>query len=149
MSIRKKTMLMLFVDYLLSILIQLFGLFVLSWMLDYSWGFCAYSVIFTLVLFGMLYSRVHNAADKALKRKELKPATEGLIMAAPLAIFNLVVILFFALVKSNLLPIGDAVMNTVYTFPDNQPRVETHVLFIEYLTMIIRVWFGFLVGFSR
>ncbi len=147
MSIRKKTMLMLFVDYLLCLLFELFGLILFSWMLQFSWGYPAYSVLFTLILFAMFYSRTHTAAERDRKRKELKPPTEGLKMAAPLVCFNLVVILVYALMQYNVIPVHDVLMNTLYSFPDDVPRVVTKLYLIDYITPIVRVWFGHLVGF--
>lgn len=149
MSIRKKTMLMLFVDYLLCLLIQLFGLFVLSWILKYNWGYPVYSIVFCLIFFGMQYSRVHNAADRALKRKELKSVYEGLIMSLPLAICNFVVILIFALMQWNIIPAREVIVTTLYSFPDDAPRVVTHMYLLDYVTSGIRVWFGHLVGFLK
>lgn len=149
MSIRKKTMLMLFVDFLLCILIQLIGLFVLSWVLKYSWGYPVYSIAFCLTLFGMQYSRVHNAAERALKRKEIKPVYEGLIMALPLVIFNVLIILLFVLMQSNVIPGRDVIVATFYNFPDDAPREVTHVYLLDYVISGIRVWFGHLVGFMK
>ncbi len=149
MSIRKKTMLMLFVDYVVCLAIQFLFLLLSTWMFKTDWVFKAYSLVFCLVLFGKLYSRTHKAAKRDLLHKELKPLTEGLMMAAPLAIFNLLVILFFALVKSNILPIRDMVVQSYYTFPDNEPRVITEIFFIDSLTTIVRAWFGYLIGFCQ
>ncbi len=149
MSNRKKTMLMMFVDYLICLLLELFGLIVFAWMLNFSWGYPAYSVLFTLVLFGMLYSRAHNAAERNRKRKELKPVTEGLLLAVPLTVFNLLVILIFTLMQYNIIPVRDVLMNTLYSFPDDAPRVVTKLYLIDYITPIVRVWFGHLVGFMQ
>ena len=149
MSIRKKTMLMLFVDFLICLLIQLFGLFILSWMFKYNWGYPVYSIAFCLTLFGLQYSRVHNAADREIKRKELKPASEGLIMAAPLVVFNLAIILLFACMQKNIIPARDVIVATLYSFPDDAPRVVTHMYLLDYITSGIRIWFGHLTGFLR
>ena len=97
----------------------------------------------------MQYSRVHNAADRAWKRKEIKSASEGLIMAAPLAIFNLLIILIYACMQGNIIPARDVVVTTLYSFPDDAPRVVTNVYLIDYITSGIRVWFGHLVGFLK
>lgn len=144
---RKKTMLMMFVDYLICLLVQLLGLFVLSWMLQYDWGGPVYSIIFCLLLFGLIYSRAHSKAERDLKRKSLQPAYEGLLLALPLAAFNLILILLFALIQKNIIPIGNIVTNTVYTFPDNEPRIATDILLMDYITSGIRIWFGTLLGF--
>ena len=96
MKNRTKTALLMFVDYLLCILLQMFGLFVFSWMLQFSWGHPAYSIIFSLTLFGLLYSRAHKAAKRDSRLKENQPGMwEGLRIALPLAVFNLVIILIY------------------------------------------------------
>ncbi len=148
MTNRKKTMLMLFVDYLLCLLLQMLGVFLFSWVLNFSWGYVVYSIFFCSVLFGMMYVRVHNAAKRDLRNREKEHrATEGLIMAAPVAGFNLLLIVGFVLIRSNIIPLGNVVMSTSYSFPDNAPRVATEVLFIDYLTPFIRFWFSALSGF--
>ncbi|MBE7037147.1 MAG: hypothetical protein E7403_07635 [Ruminococcaceae bacterium] len=149
MSIRKKTMLMLFVDFLICLLIQLFGLFIFSWMFNYSWGKPVYSIVFCLTFFGVQYSRVHTAASRALKRKELKPVTEGLIMAAPLVIVNLVIILVYGLMQMNVIPIRDVVANVVYEFPDDAPRNANKIYLLSYIAMGVRLWFSHLSGFMN
>lgn len=148
MTNRKKTALFMFVDYLICLFLQLIGLFVLSWLLNFSWGYFAYSTLFSLVLFGFMYSRAHNAAKKDIKRKEAKsPFTEGLLMAAPLVIFNLIIIGVYALLEANIIPARDILVKTLYSFPENEPRVATDVFLLDYITPIVRIWFGTLVGF--
>jgi len=148
MNIRKKAMLMMFVDYLICLGLQLLGLLIFSWMFRFSWGYLAYSVIFILVLFGLVYSRAHNTAKRDLKHKIVRgPYTEGLLLALPLTAFNLLVIVLFALLQSNIIPIGDNVVKILYSFPENEPRVATEVLLIDRVTPVVRIWFSHLVGF--
>ncbi len=150
MKNRTKTALFMFVDYLLCILLQMFGLFVLSWTLQFPWGYPAYSAIFSLILFGLLYSRAHKAAKRDSRLKENQPGMwEGLRMAIPLAVLNLVIILAFALIEYNVVPVRDLVIKTIYRFPDNAPREKLDVLLIDSIIPFIRVWFGALVGFMK
>ncbi len=148
MSNRVKTMLMTFVDYLLCVVLQLLGMFIFSWLLNFSWGYMAYSLIFALILFGMLYSRTHNAAKRDLRKKENRPGlSEGIMMVLPLAALNLFLILIFGLIQFNVVPVRDLVVSTVYTFPDNEPRIMTEISLYESIVPFIRIWFGVLVGF--
>lgn len=144
----KKDMLMTFVDYFIVLLLSFFGLLVFSWMLEFSWGYTAYSAIFCLILFGMIYSRAWNRAKKDIKQKiEIISVKNGIKMALPLLLFNLLVILLFALIQSNIIPIRDLVLRITYEFPENQPRVEHQIIFLDMLTPYIRIWFAYLVGF--
>ncbi len=149
MSNRVKTMLMSFFDYGLCLFLELLCLVVFSILFKYTWGNILYSVIFCLILFGMLYSRTHRAAKNDMLHKVERPTYEGLIMVLPLAIVNFVVALGFALIQSGLIPVGDIVLETVYSFPENEPRVAMDVLLIEVITPIIRLWFATLMGFMR
>ncbi|MBR5236881.1 MAG: hypothetical protein IKW06_05900 [Clostridia bacterium] len=148
MTARKKAMLFMFVDYMVCLLLQLIGLLILSWMFRFSWGYVAYSIIFTLIFFGMIFSRAHNTAKHNLLHKDLtKTRAEGLLLASPLAIFNTLLILLFALIQANIIPLRDLIIDTVYSFPDNAPRIKTDVFLIDYITGFMRVWFGGLIGF--
>ncbi len=148
MTNRKKSMLLMFVDYLICVLVQVVALLFLSWLLKYDWGFSLYSVLMCVVVFGFMYSRAHNAAKKDLLHKDLKNIyTEGLLLALPLAVFNLLVIGIYAAFLYRIIPFGDAVVNITYSFPDNLPRVKTMVRVIDYVTPFVRLWFGSVVGF--
>ena len=146
----KKNSLLMFADYLLVLLLCLFGIMVFSWMLSFSWGYAAYSVIFSLLFFGMIYSRSWKTAKKELKNKERQPRlTDGLLLSLPFAVFNLLIIAFYALVLYDIIPIRDNVMNIVYSFAENEPRVRSEITFISYVTPLVRIWFAPLIGFMQ
>jgi len=148
MSNIKKTMLLLFVDYIICAVVQILGLVFFSWLLKYSWGYPAYSVAACLLLTGLVYVRVHNAATRDVKRKlERNPYAEGIYLALPLAICNLLFIGLFVLLQANIIPLRDVVVKTMYSFPDDAPRVMTEVRVIDYVTPFVRLWFGMAVGF--
>ncbi len=147
MTNRVKTMLMLFLDYGLCLLLALLCLLGFSMLFKFTWMNILYSVFFCLVLFGLLYSRTHRAAKKDMLHKVERPWYEGLVMALPLAILNLVLALGFALIQSNVIPVRDIVLETSYSFPDNSPRVVTDFLLIDGVIPVIRFWFATLVGF--
>lgn len=146
----KKSSLFMFLDYLLVLFLSVFGIFIFSWMLEFSWGYPVYSVIFTLVFFGMIYSRSWKTAKKELKNKERVPKlTDGILVALPFAIFNVVVIIAFALVFYNIIPIRDNVVNIFYSFEPNEARVRNEVTLIENLIPIVRIWFAPFIGFMQ
>ena len=148
MTNRKKTMLMMFVDYLICVLVQVVALLFLSWLLKYNWGFPLYSGLMCLVVFGFVYSRAHRAAKKDMLYKDLKNIyTEGLLLTLPLAIFNVLVIGIYVAFVYDIIPYGDAVINITYSFPENLPRVKTVVRLLDYITPVVRLWFGSVVGF--
>ena len=149
MNNRIKTMLLLFGDYLICLLLQLLCLLAFSMLLKYQWGNVVYSVFLTFILFGMIYSRTHRAAKRDMLLKTERSMGEGFIMALPLTIFNFLIALAFLLIQSNIIPIRDMVVNTVYSFPENEPRVVTDILLIDYVTPIVRAWFRSLVGFMK
>jgi len=148
MTNRKKSMLLMFVDYLICVLVQVVALLFLSWLLKYDWGFLVYSVLMCLVVFGFIYSRAHKAAKKDLLHKDTKNMyTEGLLLALPLAVFHLLVIGIYAAFLYRIIPFADAVVNITYSFPDNLPRVKTMIRVIDYVTPVVRLWFGSVIGF--
>lgn len=145
----RKCKLMLFVDYLLTLLLCVFGLFILSWLLNYSWGYIAYSVLFTLIFFGLVYSRCWNKAKSDLKyQKETVKLTNALRMVAPLTIFFLVIAALFALIKFNIIPIRDIVTEVRYVLEENQPRQVHNIVLFDTVVPIIRILFSFLIGFQ-
>ena len=94
----KKNSLLRFADYLLVLFLCIFGIFIFSWMLSYSWGYPVYSAVFSLLFFGMMYSRAWKTAKKELKNKERKPSLkDGVLISIPFVVFNLLVIAFYAL----------------------------------------------------
>ncbi len=146
MSQRIKSMLMMFADYGICLLLQILGIFVLSLVESFSWGYPLYSALFCLVIFIFHYVRAHKAGRRIDAKRSL---WEGLIIALPLALFHLLIIGGFALLSSDLTPWGDTVIKTVYTFPDNAPRVATDVVLLEYAEPAVRLWFSPIVGFIR
>lgn len=146
----KKNSLFMFLDYLLVLLLCVLGIFIFSWMLEFSWGYLVYSIVFTLVLFGMIYSRAWKTAKKELKNKERKPKlSDGVLLSLPLTIFNLIVIAAFALILYNIIPIRDNVVSIAYSFAENEPRVRSEILLIHTLIPVVRIWFAPLIGFMQ
>ena len=70
-------------------------------------------------------------------------------MVLPVAILNFVLALGFTLIQTNLIPVRDLVVDTVYSFPDNAPRVATDMLLIDTLIPFVRLWFAPIIGYMR
>ncbi len=149
MKNRKKTSLMLFVDYLICLLLQVLCMMAFAMILKYNWGNAIYSIFFIFINFGMLYARTHRAAKTDRLQKSQRTHFEGVYMALPLAIVNFVFALGFFLIQSNVIPVRDLVVNTVYGFPENEPRVMTEILLIDYITPVVRLWFSAFMGFMQ
>lgn len=145
----RKCKAMLFVDYLLTLLFSLFGLMLFSWLFKFSWGYPVYSVLFTLIFFGLIYSRCWNKAKSDIKyQKDEVRLTRAVKMVLPLTIVFLVIIALFALVKYNIIPIRDIVVDVRYILEENQPRQTYNVLLFDNIVPIVRILFTFLVGFQ-
>ena len=86
MSQRIKSMLMMFVDYGICLLLQILGIFALSLVESFSWGYPVYSLLFCLVIFIYCYVRTHKAGRLIDAKKSL---WEGLIIALPLTVCHL------------------------------------------------------------
>ena len=146
----KKNSWLMLVDYLLVLLLSIFGIFILSWMLDYSWGYWVYSGVFTLIFFALIYSRAWNTAKKELRNKERAPKfSDGFIISLPLLVFTLLITVAFGLIYYNIIPIRNNVIDIVYSFQANEPRVRTEILLIDYLTPIVRLFCAPLIGFMQ
>ncbi len=143
----KKCRWTLFADYLLAILISVLGFMVFSWMLNSPFGALLYSVVMSLVFFGLVYSRCWKKARSDLKYQEAKKISDILKLIAPITIVFLTVIAIFALVKYNIIPIRDIVTDVRYIIEDNQPRQKVEILMYDYFVQAYRLVFLFLLGF--
>lgn len=143
----KKCKLMLFADYLLAILISVLGFMVFSWMLSVPLGAWLYSVVMSLVFFGLIYSRCWKKARSDLKYQEAKGIGDILKLVAPVTIVFLIVIVIFVLVKYNIIPIRDIVTDVRYIIEDNQPRQKVEILMYDSFVQVYRLIFLFLIGF--
>lgn len=109
---RKKLTASLFIDYILTLVLSGLGFIALSWLFNFSFGSFVYSLIFTLALFGLTYSKGATAAKIDL-RLGYTPMTNALKLIFPLAIVLLVLIGVYSLIIYNIIPIGDIVLKTL------------------------------------
>ncbi len=144
----KKSSFLMFLDYLLILVLWLLGIFIFSWMLELKGGFIIYSILYTLIFFGMMYSRAWKAAKIELKNKERTPhVTDALLVCMPFVLFNMIIILGYSLIFYNVIPIRDNVVDIIYSFEPNMPRVRNEILLINNLSPIVRIWFAPFAGF--
>lgn len=150
MSNRKKTMFFLLGDYLFCLVLQLIAMAAFYKIFNYAWGMYAYTIFFLALLFTSIYRRTWRAAKRDLHIKENRPGMhEGLIMVLPLVIINLLIATVYGLIQANVIPIRDIVVNTVYSFPDYEPRIARDVLLLDKITPWVRFWFSSLLAFMR
>ena len=142
----KKCKWMLFADYLLALLISVLGFMVFSWMLNSPLGALLYSVVMSLIFFGLVYSRCWKKARSDLKYQEAKGISGILKLVAPITIVFLIVIVIFALIKYNIIPIRDIVTDVRYIIEDNQPRQKVEILMYDSFVQAYRLVFLFLLG---
>jgi len=67
---RKKLTASLFIDYIINLVLSGLGFIALSWIFDISFGNFLYSIIFSLSLFGLTYSKGALAAKIDLRSKD-------------------------------------------------------------------------------
>ena len=137
-----------FLDNILAVFISLlFTVFFGSWFTNRIFGF-AMGVALTLVMCGLVYSRMWKLSRKNTRyHYNLDPGT-GIRCVLPLCIFGLILCLVYLLADHNILPLRDMVIKSYYTFPDNLPRELVSVTPFDYLTVGVRFWFSYLLPFT-
>ena len=149
MSKRVKTMLMMFLDYGLCLLLSLLTLAVFAMLFKFTWANITFSTLVCLAMFGLVYSRSHRAAKSDMLYKVERSWYEGLMLVLPLAVLNFVLALAFTLIQIDLVPVRDIVVDISYSFPDNAPRVANEILLIDAITPVVRLWFAPIIGYMR
>lgn len=141
---RKKLTASLFLDYIINLVLTGLGFIALSWMFAFSRGNFLHSVIFTLTLFGFIYSKGALAAKIDL-RSEKAPMKNAFMLALPLTVTLLFVIGVYSLIYYNILPIGDIVLGT----SSSEAGETFSFLFKDAASMVVRVLFLNLTGFMK
>lgn len=138
-----------FLDNLLAVLVSLlFTIFFGSWFGNAVFGFIM-GIALTLVMCGFVYSRMWKLSRKNTRYDWGLPANTGIRCVLPLCIFSFVLILIFMLADHNILPLQDIVIKNYYTFPDNLPRELVSITPFDYLTVVTRFWFSYLLPFAK
>lgn len=138
-----------FADNFLAVLISLlFTVFFGSWFGNAIFGFIM-GVALTLVMCGFIYSRMWKLSRKNTRYGYDLPKDTAIRCVLPLCIVSFLLILIYLLADHNIIPLRDMVLKTYYTFPDNQPRELISVSPFDYLTVITRFWFSYLLPFTQ
>lgn len=146
---RKKYYFLPFVDNILAILIAtLFTMFFGSWFTFRPFGIFV-GVILTLVMCGLFYSRMWKLSRKNTRYDLGLTRYDGIKFVLPVAIFSLLLVLFYILADKNIIPLREIVIKTYYTFPENAPRVPVDISYFDYFTMAVRVWFTYSLGLMQ
>lgn len=145
----KKYYFLPFLDNLLAVLVSLlFTMFFGSWF-QYKFFGIAAGIFMTLVMCGFIYSRMWKLSRKNIRYDYGLKQSDGVKFILPLTIFNFLLIMFFWLAQLNIIPLKDIIIKTYYTFPDNLPRMPVHISYFDYITLLVRFWFAYLIGFSQ
>lgn len=138
-----------FLDHILAILISLlFTMFFGSWFNYKAFGYIM-GIAMTLVMCGMIYSRIWKLSRKNIRYNYGLSMSDCLKFVLPLIIFNIVLILVFCLSKANIIPLAEIITKTYYTFPDNLPRQPVNVTAFDYFSIFTRFWYSYFLGFSQ
>ena len=138
-----------FLDNIFAILISLlFTVFFGSWASNKIFG-TVMGIALTLVMCGFFYSRMWKLSRKNTRYGYGLPKNFAVTHVFPYAVACFVLIFIYMLAKHNILPLKDAVIKTYYTFPDNLPREQVIISALDYLQVIIRFWFSYLLPVTR
>lgn len=141
---RKKLKASLFLDYILNLVLAGLGFIALSWLFNFSWGSLAYSIIFTVSLFMLMYSKGALAAKIDL-RSGSTPLINAIKVSIPLALTLLLITGVYSLFIFNIIPIGNIVLTTTTT-----EAGETLTFMVKDLSsVIVRILFLNLTGFMK
>lgn len=137
-----------FLDNLLAVLVSLlFTMFFGSWFTNRIFGFIC-GVAFTLVMCGLVYSRMWKLSRKNTRYGYGLAASAGIKFVLPLCLFGFLVILLYILADHGIIPLKDMIIKTYYTFPENLPREAVHITPFDYFTVGVRFWFSYLLPFG-
>lgn len=110
------------------------------------------SIIFTVlmlaVLFGSVYSRMWKLSRRNTQRKLGLSMKDFIKFILPLVIFELVIITFYCLCESGIIPLDEITIKTYYNFPDDAAREIIDISLFSYIGPIIRIWFSYLAGIA-
>lgn len=140
---KKKQKWLIVSDYLINLVLSLFGLLVFSYIMKFSWGYIVYSVFFCLSLFAFLYSRLYTSAKIDLRTNEAR-LINAIKMVLPLLIGIFALILLYSLFYYNIIPADDVILKSVVNSETNE--VSTLTL-LDCIKLFARVCFFNLTGF--
>ncbi len=145
----KKYYFLPFLDNIWAVLISLlFTMFFGSWLMYKPFGF-AMGIALTLIMCGFIYSRMWKLSRKNTQYNLGLTQSAGLKFVLPLAIFHLLLIVYFMLAQAGIVALKEEIIKIYYTFPDNLPREAVYVSSFDYLLVFVKFWFAYFISFSR
>ena len=145
----KKYYFLPFLDNIWAVLISLlFTMFFGSWLTYKPFGF-AMGIALTLIMCGFIYSRLWKLSRKNTQYNLGLTQSAGLKFVLPLAIFHVLLILYFMLADAGIVTLKEEIIKMYYTFPDNLPREPVYISSFDYLTVFVKFWFAYFIPFSQ
>ena len=145
----KKFYFLPFLDNLISVLITfLFLLIFGNWFSNRAFNTIA-TMIFILIAGGRIYSRMWKLSRKNTLRGYGLDILSSVKFILPLVVFDIIIITFYCLCETGVIPLKDIIVKTYYEFPENLTRVKVQVSLFEYIGLFIKFWFIYLAGIMQ
>jgi len=145
----KKFYFLPFLDNLISVLITfLFLLIFGNWFSNRVFNTIA-TMIFILIAGGRIYSRMWKLSRKNTLRGYGPDILSSVKFILPLVVFDIIIITFYCLCETGIIPLQDIIVKTYYEFPENLARVKVQVSLFEYIGLFIKFWFIYLAGIMQ
>ncbi len=113
-------------------------------------AFSAIATFFMLfTLCGRIYVRMWNLSRRNTRYNYGLTKFNFLKFILPLVIFDLVIIIFYCLSDSGIIPLKNVIVTSYYNFPDDAKRELVQVSLFEYVTPFVRAWFAYLVNILK
>ncbi len=146
---RKRYYFLPFLDNLFAVLISLLiMMFFGSWLKFRLFGMIA-GVVATLTMCGFIYSRMWKLSRKNTQYNLGLGKSDFMKFLLPIVLFHLVLIVYFLLAQSGIIPLKDEIIKIYYTFPDNLPREAVYITTLDYLAIFVKFWFAYFLHFSQ
>lgn len=145
----KKFYFLPFVDNLTAVGITFLIVFLFGSWLN-SPAFSAIATFFMLLtLCGRIYVRMWNLSRKnTLRNWELK-RNDFIKFILPLVIFDVILAVFYCLCEFDIIPLKDVIVKSYYSFPDNAKRELLSISVFDYIGVVVRLWFMYLITFFK
>lgn len=126
------------------LIIILFG----NWLANSAFSAIAtFFMLFTLC--GRIYVRMWNLSRKNTRYHYGLTKIDFLKFILPLVIFDLVIITFYCLSETNIIPLKNVIITSYYEFPDDAKRELVQISLFDYVTPFVRAWFSYLVNILK
>ena len=145
----KKFYFLPFVDNLTAVGVSLLIVFLFGSWLNFP-AFSAISAFFMiLTLCGRIYVRMWNLSRKNTLRNYGLTKNNFVKFILPLVIFDVILAVFYCLCEFDIIPLKDVIVKSYYSFPDNAKRELLSISAFDYLGVVVRLWFMYLITFFK